>query len=156
MTGFGARVPVKKNAVKEILKHKCNRPEKSVCVDSPAFYLYCGLKVLSALLILLINLEFKKAAKSVISDFIQIMKNEEVLCLLASCFVLGTSPQAPRPATAVPDAFVCFRFCLGLYRKLPFLAPGRPRRKQISHGHHRHRRGIDRNSSPHPLRPDYQ
>ncbi|KAL0268916.1 UNVERIFIED_CONTAM: hypothetical protein PYX00_010697 [Menopon gallinae] len=58
---------------------------------SPAFYLYCGLKILSSLLILLINLEFKKAAKSVIADFIHVMKNAEVLSLMASCFVLGSA-----------------------------------------------------------------
>ncbi|KAK6617965.1 hypothetical protein RUM44_002407 [Polyplax serrata] len=57
----------------------------------PAFYLYAGLKMSTSILMLFMNLEFKKAATNVISDAIQVLKNLEVIALLVVCFVLGTA-----------------------------------------------------------------
>nr|XP_023014442.1 major facilitator superfamily domain-containing protein 6-like [Leptinotarsa decemlineata] len=55
----------------------------------PIFFLYAGLKLVSGFLMLFINLEFKKAASSVITDVITVLKKLELIALFLSCIVLG-------------------------------------------------------------------
>ncbi|XP_012220725.2 uncharacterized protein [Linepithema humile] len=57
----------------------------------PAFYLYTALKLASAVLMLLINLEFKPPAKNVVRDVFTVLKNIEIAALFLACFVLGTA-----------------------------------------------------------------
>lgn len=57
----------------------------------PAFYLYAALKIVSGVLMLTINLEFKTGAKNVVTDVLNVLKNVEIIALLVSCFVLGTA-----------------------------------------------------------------
>ncbi|XP_046473619.1 uncharacterized protein [Neodiprion pinetum] len=57
----------------------------------PAFYLYAGLKIISGLLMLTINLEFKSPANNVVSDVMSVLKNIEIVALFIACFVLGTA-----------------------------------------------------------------
>lgn len=57
----------------------------------PAFYLYAGLKTVSGLLMLTINLEFKAPARNVLSDVMSVLKNIEILALFIAIFVLGTA-----------------------------------------------------------------
>ncbi|KAI4482577.1 hypothetical protein M0804_008430 [Polistes exclamans] len=57
----------------------------------PAFYLYAGLKLISGLLMLAINLEFKSPATNVVSDVLTVLKNVEVVALFIACFILGTA-----------------------------------------------------------------
>lgn len=55
----------------------------------PAFYLYAGLKLMSGLLMLAINLEFKSPATNVIRDVFSVLRNIETAALFIACFVLG-------------------------------------------------------------------
>ncbi|KAJ8918772.1 hypothetical protein NQ315_015092 [Exocentrus adspersus] len=55
----------------------------------PIFFLYAALKILSGILMLFINLEFKKAATSVITDVLTVLKKIELITLFISCLVLG-------------------------------------------------------------------
>ncbi|KAG5885718.1 hypothetical protein JTB14_022808 [Gonioctena quinquepunctata] len=55
----------------------------------PIFFLYAGLKLVSGFLMLFINLEFKKASSSVITDVITVLKKLELISLFLSCIVLG-------------------------------------------------------------------
>ncbi|XP_066158207.1 uncharacterized protein [Euwallacea fornicatus] len=55
----------------------------------PIFFLYATLKLISGILMLFINLEFKKAASSVVSDVIQVLKKMELIALFISCLILG-------------------------------------------------------------------
>lgn len=55
----------------------------------PAFYLYAGLKIVSALLMLTINLEFKAPATNVLSDVLTVLKKVEIVALFITCFILG-------------------------------------------------------------------
>ncbi|CAG9855144.1 unnamed protein product [Phyllotreta striolata] len=55
----------------------------------PVFFLYAALKVISGVLMLFINLEFKKAASSVITDVIEVLKKVELIALFMSCVILG-------------------------------------------------------------------
>ncbi|XP_073990994.1 uncharacterized protein [Rhodnius prolixus] len=57
----------------------------------PAFYLYAGLKIVSALLMLTINLEFKAPATNVLSDVLTVLKKVEIVALFITCFILGTA-----------------------------------------------------------------
>lgn len=57
----------------------------------PAFYLYAGLKLVSGLLMLAINLEFKSPATNVVSDVLTVLRNVEVVALFIACFILGTA-----------------------------------------------------------------
>ncbi|KAL1123138.1 hypothetical protein AAG570_002226 [Ranatra chinensis] len=58
---------------------------------SPAFYLYAGLKIVSAMLMLTINLEFKVPATNVLSDVVTVLKKIEIVALFLTCFILGTA-----------------------------------------------------------------
>lgn len=55
----------------------------------PIFFLYAALKIISGVLMLFINLKFKKAASSVISDVLTVLKKVELIALFISCVVLG-------------------------------------------------------------------
>ncbi|XP_057662525.1 uncharacterized protein LOC130897599 isoform X2 [Diorhabda carinulata] len=55
----------------------------------PVFFLYAALKIISGVLMLFINLEFKKAASSVIAEVVEILKKIELIALFLSCVVLG-------------------------------------------------------------------
>ncbi|GAB1866623.1 Macrophage MHC class I receptor 2-like protein [Camponotus japonicus] len=57
----------------------------------PAFYLYAALKLISGVLMLLINLEFKAPASNVVHDVFIVLKNIETAALFLACFVLGTA-----------------------------------------------------------------
>ncbi|CAK9816623.1 Major facilitator superfamily domain-containing protein 6-A [Anthophora plagiata] len=57
----------------------------------PAFYLYVGLKLVSGLLMLAINLEFKSPATNVVHDVFTVLRNIEAAALFIACFVLGTA-----------------------------------------------------------------
>ncbi|KAK2582249.1 hypothetical protein KPH14_004595 [Odynerus spinipes] len=57
----------------------------------PAFYLYAGLKLVSGVLMLAINLEFKSPATNVVSDVLTVLRNVEVVALFIACFILGTA-----------------------------------------------------------------
>ncbi|VEN58323.1 unnamed protein product [Callosobruchus maculatus] len=62
---------------------------KSYTDFRPIFFLYAGLKFISGILMLFINLRFKKAAVSVISDVLTVLRKLEMIALLMSCVVLG-------------------------------------------------------------------
>lgn len=55
----------------------------------PIFFLYASLKIISGILMLFINLEFKKAATSVVTDVIAVLKKLELIALFISCLILG-------------------------------------------------------------------
>ncbi|KAF7271686.1 hypothetical protein GWI33_015479 [Rhynchophorus ferrugineus] len=55
----------------------------------PIFFLYAGLKVVSGILMLFINLEFKKSAKSVVTDVLTVLRKLELITLFISCLILG-------------------------------------------------------------------
>lgn len=55
----------------------------------PIFFLYFALKIISAFLMLFINLEFKKPAQSVVADVIQVLKKLELIALFLACLILG-------------------------------------------------------------------
>lgn len=57
----------------------------------PAFYLYAALKLISGILILMINLEFKVPARNVVRDVFTVLRNLETAVLFLACFVLGTA-----------------------------------------------------------------
>ncbi|XP_017757430.1 PREDICTED: major facilitator superfamily domain-containing protein 6 [Eufriesea mexicana] len=57
----------------------------------PAFCLYAALKLMSGLLMLAINLEFKSPATNVISDVFTVLRNIEAAALFIACFILGTA-----------------------------------------------------------------
>ncbi|KAK9504834.1 hypothetical protein O3M35_009014 [Rhynocoris fuscipes] len=57
----------------------------------PAFYLYAALKIISAMLMLTINLEFKAPATNVLSDVLTVLKKVEIVALFITCFILGTA-----------------------------------------------------------------
>ncbi|VVC93643.1 unnamed protein product, partial [Leptidea sinapis] len=57
----------------------------------PAFYMYAILKVLSAGLMLSLDLEFKKPAKTLVKDVMTVFKNFEIVALLIACVVMGTA-----------------------------------------------------------------
>ncbi|XP_014276523.1 uncharacterized protein [Halyomorpha halys] len=57
----------------------------------PAFYLYAGLKILSAMLMLTINLEFKAPATNVFADVLTVLRKIEIIALFITCFILGTA-----------------------------------------------------------------
>lgn len=56
----------------------------------PIFFLYCGLKVTSAVLMLFINLEFKTPASSVVADVKSVIK-VELVSLFVAAFLLGAA-----------------------------------------------------------------
>lgn len=55
----------------------------------PAFYLYAALKIMSGLLILNINLEFKSPAQNVVADVLTVLRKIEIVALFITCFILG-------------------------------------------------------------------
>lgn len=59
------------------------------CCYRPAVYLYALLKIVSGVLMLGINLEFKSPARNVVSDVLTVLKKVEVIALFISCFILG-------------------------------------------------------------------
>nr|CAI5848679.1 unnamed protein product [Callosobruchus analis] len=62
---------------------------KSYTDFRPIFFLYAALKFISGILMLFINLKFKKAAASVITDVLSVLRKLEMIALLMSCVVLG-------------------------------------------------------------------
>ncbi|XP_017882086.1 uncharacterized protein LOC108626124 [Ceratina calcarata] len=64
---------------------------KSYTDFRPAFYLYTALKLISGLLMLAINLEFKSPASNVVRDVFSVLRNVEVAALFVACFILGTA-----------------------------------------------------------------
>ncbi|XP_023934060.2 uncharacterized protein LOC112043036 [Bicyclus anynana] len=57
----------------------------------PAFYLYAVLKVLSGVLMLSIDLEFKQPAQNLLEDVITVFRNIEIVALFIACFIMGTA-----------------------------------------------------------------
>ncbi|XP_046383422.1 uncharacterized protein LOC124153999 [Ischnura elegans] len=57
----------------------------------PAFYLYAVLKVVSGLLVLTIDLEFKSPAKKVVKEVITALRNLELVAILAAALALGAA-----------------------------------------------------------------
>ncbi|CAH0727396.1 unnamed protein product, partial [Brenthis ino] len=57
----------------------------------PAFYLYAVLKVVSGVLMLSIDLEFKQPAKNILDDVISVFRNIELVALFIACFIMGTA-----------------------------------------------------------------
>ncbi|XP_003695686.1 uncharacterized protein LOC100872700 isoform X1 [Apis florea] len=57
----------------------------------PAFYLYAALKLISGVLMLAINLEFKSPATNVVRDVFTVLRNIEAAALFIACFILGTA-----------------------------------------------------------------
>lgn len=55
----------------------------------PAFYLYAALKLISGVLMLAINLEFKSPATNVVRDVFTVLRNIEAAALFIACFILG-------------------------------------------------------------------
>lgn len=64
---------------------------KSYTDFRPAFYLYAALKLMSGILMLAINLEFKSPASDVVRDVFTVLRNIEVVALFIACFILGTA-----------------------------------------------------------------
>ncbi|KZC05141.1 Major facilitator superfamily domain-containing protein 6-A, partial [Dufourea novaeangliae] len=64
---------------------------KSYTDFRPAFYLYAALKLMSGVLMLAINLEFKSPASNVVRDVFTVLRNIEVAALFIACFILGTA-----------------------------------------------------------------
>ncbi|CAG4978357.1 unnamed protein product [Parnassius apollo] len=57
----------------------------------PAFYLYAVLKVLSGVLMLSIDLDFKQPAQNILEDVISVFRNVEIVALFIACFIMGTA-----------------------------------------------------------------
>ncbi|XP_047530500.1 uncharacterized protein LOC125066465 [Vanessa atalanta] len=57
----------------------------------PAFYLYAVLKVVSGVLMLSIDLEFKQPAQNLLEDVISVFRNVEIVALFIACFIMGTA-----------------------------------------------------------------
>ena len=51
--------------------------------------MYAGMKLLSAALMLTINLEFKSPATNVLADVMTVLKKVEIIALFITCFILG-------------------------------------------------------------------
>ncbi|XP_014252834.1 uncharacterized protein LOC106668510 [Cimex lectularius] len=58
---------------------------------TPAFYLYAAMKIVSALLMMTINLQFKSPATNVLADVLIVLKKVEIVALFITCFILGTA-----------------------------------------------------------------
>ncbi|RZB41634.1 major facilitator superfamily domain-containing protein 6-like [Asbolus verrucosus] len=58
---------------------------------TPIFFLYAILKIISGILMLFINLEFKKPAASVIKDVLTVLKKMELIALFIACLILGSA-----------------------------------------------------------------
>ncbi|RXG59038.1 Major facilitator superfamily domain-containing protein 6-like protein B [Armadillidium vulgare] len=56
----------------------------------PAMYMYCALKLIAAVIILFLNLDFKQASNKVISEFSSMLLNPEVVCFLLATILAGT------------------------------------------------------------------
>nr|XP_033331623.1 uncharacterized protein LOC117223459 [Megalopta genalis] len=65
--------------------------DKSYTDFRPAFYLYAALKLMSGVLMLAINLEFKSPSTDVIRDVFTVLRNIEAAALFIACFILGTA-----------------------------------------------------------------
>uniref|UniRef100_A0A1B6CUD4 Major facilitator superfamily (MFS) profile domain-containing protein n=1 Tax=Clastoptera arizonana TaxID=38151 RepID=A0A1B6CUD4_9HEMI len=57
----------------------------------PAFYLYAGLKIVSGVLMLSMNLQFKSPATNIVKDVMSVLMNIEIVALFITCFILGTA-----------------------------------------------------------------
>ncbi|XP_071441529.1 major facilitator superfamily domain-containing protein 6-like [Hetaerina americana] len=57
----------------------------------PAFYLYASLKVISGLLVLTIDLEFKSPAKRVVKEVVTALRNWELVTILVAALALGAA-----------------------------------------------------------------
>lgn len=112
---------------------------------------------------LFINLEFKKAASSVITDVLEVLKKLELIALFASCVILGkfvninSGEVEIRFCKATVTVFDnIFRLCMGFYRKFPILAPGRSRCIKIIDGFNSYNRRNCRNTSTYSIWTNYQ
>ncbi|XP_063872260.1 major facilitator superfamily domain-containing protein 6-B-like [Scylla paramamosain] len=56
----------------------------------PSFYLYCGLKVLAAVIILFLDLDFRQPSSRVLKDFRTLLKKPEILSFLIVMLIAGT------------------------------------------------------------------
>ncbi|XP_045110373.1 major facilitator superfamily domain-containing protein 6-like [Portunus trituberculatus] len=56
----------------------------------PTFYLYCGLKVLAAVVILFLDLDFRQPSSRVLKDFRSLLKKPEILSFLIVMLIAGT------------------------------------------------------------------
>ncbi|XP_025829071.1 uncharacterized protein LOC108740930 [Agrilus planipennis] len=57
----------------------------------PIFFLYASLKIISAVLMLFMNLQFKTPANNVLADVYSVLKDVELITLFIVSFVLGTA-----------------------------------------------------------------
>lgn len=55
----------------------------------PAFYLYAALKIMSGILMMSINLEFKSPSQNVVADVLTVLRKIEIVALFITCFILG-------------------------------------------------------------------
>ena len=58
-------------------------------IFSVAFYLYFGLKIISAIIILKVDLDFKKPSKHVVKDFKSLLKQGEIVVFIIVIFISG-------------------------------------------------------------------
>ncbi|KAL7638054.1 UNVERIFIED_CONTAM: hypothetical protein RMT77_011679 [Armadillidium vulgare] len=56
----------------------------------PAMYMYCALKLIAAVIILFLNLDFKQGSNKVISEFSSMLLNPEIVCFLLATLLAGT------------------------------------------------------------------
>ncbi|XP_042865012.1 major facilitator superfamily domain-containing protein 6-like [Penaeus japonicus] len=56
----------------------------------PAFYLYCGFKVIAAVVILFVSLDFRQPSNQVFSDFKTLIRKPEILTFLLVMMISGT------------------------------------------------------------------
>lgn len=56
----------------------------------PAFYLYCGLKIIAAVVIIFLSLDFRQPSNQVFSDFKTLIRKPEILTFLFVMMISGT------------------------------------------------------------------
>ncbi|XP_068213541.1 LOW QUALITY PROTEIN: major facilitator superfamily domain-containing protein 6-A-like [Palaemon carinicauda] len=56
----------------------------------PAFYVYCFMKVLAAIIILFVDLDFRQPSNRVLKDFRMLIKKPEIVSFLAVMLITGT------------------------------------------------------------------
>ncbi|XP_037782940.1 major facilitator superfamily domain-containing protein 6-like [Penaeus monodon] len=56
----------------------------------PAFYLYCGLKIIAAVVIIFLSLDFRQPSNQVFSDFKVLIRKPEILTFLLVMMISGT------------------------------------------------------------------
>lgn len=115
-----------------------------VFVHRPAFYFYGALKLISAVLMLTIDLEFKAPAKNVVHDVMNVLKKVEILALFFTCFILGQGKcltlyeSVTLLKSVLMEAF-CHRIFMGIHRKLLVLGVARFRCNAFFNGYYNYR-----------------